>query len=292
MAIDYHALKAWPFPDIEHTYTERDTALYALSVGFGNDPLDRSALGYTYGQKLSVVPTMAAILGFPGQWMKNPESGIDWIRVVHGEQRIRLHRPLPSAGTVIGRSRIKAIIDKGRGKGAQVLIQRDVLDKQTGLLLASVEQLNFCRGDGGFTENGQPGDNALPSAPDMPRIPPYLVCDIKTRPESALLYRLNGDPNPLHADPDVASAAGFDRPILHGLATYGIAGHAILRTVCSYDSHRLKTLHARFSAPVMPGETIRTEIWTTPEGPGLVLFRARSVERDVIVLNNGVAELA
>jgi acyl dehydratase len=292
MAIDYHALKAWPFPDIEHTYTERDTALYALSVGFGNDPLDRSALGYTYGPTLLVAPTMAAVLGFPGQWMKNPETGIDWVRVVHGEQRVRLHRPLPSAGTVIGRSRIKAVIDKGRGKGAQVLIQREVLDKQTGLLLASVEQLNFCRGDGGFTENGQPSDDALPSAPDIPLIRPDVVCDIKSRPESALLYRLNGDPNPLHADPDVASAAGFDRPILHGLATYGIAGHAILRTMCSYDSQRLKMLHARFSAPVMPGETIRTEIWAAPEGPGLVLFRAWSVERGVIVLSNGVAELA
>jgi acyl dehydratase len=224
--------------------------------------------------------------------MKNPGSGIDWVRVVHGEQRIQLHRPLRLAGTVIGRSRIKAVIDKGRGKGAQVLIQRDVLDKQTGLLLASVEQLNFCRGDGGFTENGQPSDDALPSAPDMPQIPPDHVCDIKTRPESALLYRLNGDPNPLHADPDVASAAGFDRPILHGLATYGIAGHAILRTMCSYDPQRLKMLHARFSAPVMPGETIRTEIWTALKGPGLVLFRARSVERNVIVLNSGVAELA
>lgn len=292
MAIDYHALKAWPFQDIEHTYTERDTALYALSVGFGNDPLDQAALNYTYGATLAAAPTMAAVLGFPGQWMKDPESGIDWVKVVHGEQLIRLHRPLPSAGTVIGRSRIKAIVDKGRGKGAQVLIQRDVLDKQSGALLASVEQLNFCRGDGGFTENGQPGDAPLPAAPNVPHAPPELVCNIETRPESALLYRLNGDPNPLHADPEVARAAGFDRPILHGLATYGIAGHAILRTICGYDSQRLKMLHVRFCAPVVPGETIRVEIWTRPEDPTRVLFRARSLERDTIVLNNGVAELA
>lgn len=292
MAIDYHALKAWPFPDIEHTYTERETALYALSVGFGNDPLDRGALNYTYGPALAAAPTMAAVLGFPGQWMKNPQSGIDWVKVVHGEQLVRLHQPLPAAGTVVGRSRIKAIVDKGRGKGAQVLIQRDVLDKKSGALLASVEQLNFCRGDGGFTENGQPGDAALPAAPNVPQTQPDLVCDIGTRPESALLYRLNGDPNPLHVDPEVARAAGFDRPILHGLATYGITGHAILRAICSYDSQRLKMLHVRFSAPVMPGETIRTEIWTCPEDTSRVLFRALSVERDIIVLNNGIAELA
>jgi acyl dehydratase len=193
---------------------------------------------------------------------------------------------------VIGRSRIKAIVDKGRGKGAQVLIQRDVLDKQSGALLASVEQLNFCRGDGGFTENGQPGDAPLPVAPNVPQTPPELVCDIRTRPESALLYRLNGDHNPLHADPEVARVAGFDRPILHGLATYGIAGHAILRSMCGYDSRRLKMLHVRFSAPVVPGETIRTEMWTHPDDSTRVSFRARSLERDTVVLNNGIAELA
>jgi acyl dehydratase len=292
MAIDYHALKAWPFPDIEHTYTERETALYALSVGFGNDPLDCNALNYTYGPSISAAPTMAAVLGFPGQWMKNPESGIDWVKVVHGEQHIRLHRPLPAAGTVIGRSRIKAIVDKGRGKGAQVLIQRDVFDKASDALLASVEQLNFCRGDGGFTENGQPCDPPLPVAPNVPPTPPELVCDITTRPESALLYRLNGDPNPLHADPDVARAAGFERPILHGLATYGIAGHAILRSLCRYDAARLKMLHARFSAPVLPGETIRTEMWMHSEDATRVTFRARALERDTVVLNNGIAELS
>lgn len=224
--------------------------------------------------------------------MKHPDSGIDWVKVVHGEQRIRLHQPLPVSGTVIGRSRIKAIVDKGRGKGAQVLIERDVIDKSSGVLLASVEQLNFCRGDGGFTEDGQPGDPPLAAAPTLPQTQPEFVCDIQSRPESALLYRLNGDPNPLHADPEVARAAGFERPILHGLATYGIAGHAILRSMCGYDPRRLKMLYARFSAPVLPGETIRVEMWAHPEDRSAVLFRARSVERDIVVLNNGVAELA
>lgn len=290
MAIDYEKLKAWPFTDVEQTYTEHDVALYALSTGFGFAPLDRRALRFTYGPTVSVAPTMAAVLGFPGQWMRQPESGIDWVKVVHGEQRVRLYRPLPPSCTVVGRSRIKAIVDKGRGKGAQVLIEREVTDKATGELLASVEQLNFCRGDGGFTETGQTGDAPLPPAPTVPEGEPDLVCDLPTRPEAALLYRLNGDPNPLHVDPDVAGAAGFKQPILHGLATYGIAGHAILREVCDYDAGRLKMLFARFSAPVFPGETIRVEIWTSIK-QNIVHFRASSYERKIIVLNNGVAEI-
>ncbi|MGO4330362.1 MaoC/PaaZ C-terminal domain-containing protein [Cupriavidus sp. 2TAF22] len=291
MSIDYHSLKAWPFEDVEHHYSERDAMLYALSVGYGHDPLDRNALTFTYGPSLHAVPTMAAVLGFPGQWMKHPAAGIDWVKVVHGEQRIRLHRPLPKSGTIIGRSRIKAVIDKGAGRGAQVLIERDVVDKATGALLASVEQLNFCRGDGGFAERGQPSDVPLPPVESVPDSSPDIVCDLPTRADAALLYRLNGDSNPLHADPDVADAAGFPRPILHGLATYGIAGHAILRSVCGYDPLRLRMLFARFSAPVLPGETIRTEIWVRDRGSPTIAFRARVLERDVTVLSNGVAEV-
>ncbi|TDN62375.1 MaoC/PaaZ C-terminal domain-containing protein [Paraburkholderia sp. BL10I2N1] len=291
MAIDYHGLKAWRFDDVRQEYSERDAVLYALSVGFGVDPLDRRALSYTYGPSLSVAPTLAAVLGFPGQWMRNPESGIDWVKVVHGEQRVRLYAPLPPAGTIIGRTRVKAIVDKGRSKGAQVLMERDVIDATNGRLLAKVEQLNFCRGDGGFAENGPPGDPPLPPVPNVPEREPDIVCDLPTRPEAALLYRLNGDPNPLHVDPEVARAAGFERPILHGLATYGIAGHAILRDVCGYAPGRLKMLYARFSAPVFPGETIRTEIWTLDEPEGRVYFRSRAVERNVVVLMNGEAEI-
>jgi acyl dehydratase len=291
LAIDYHKLKTWTFGDVEQTYTERDAALYALSVGFGIDPADRHMLAYTYGPELTVAPTMAAVLGFPGQWMRHPESGIDWVKVVHGEQRVRLYRPLPCAGTIIGRTRVKAIIDKGRGKGALVLMERDIIDKGNGELLAKVEQLNFCRGDGGYAETGQPSDPALPVAAASPERAPDIRCDLPTRPDTALLYRLNGDPNPLHVDPGVAQAAGFERPILHGLATYGIAGHAILREVCAYDAQRLNMLYARFSAPVFPGETIRTEIWTPTVAGESVHFRSRSLERDVIVLNNGEARI-
>jgi acyl dehydratase len=122
----------------------------------------------------------------------------------------------------------------------------------------------------------------------IPERAPDAVCDLPTRPETALIYRLSGDPNPLHVDPAVAKAAGFPRPILHGLATFGIAGHAILKRLCDYDPARLSAIAGRFSAPVFPGETIRTEMWR--DGT-VVSFRARVLERDVIALNNGRAKI-
>ncbi len=146
-------------------------------------------------------------------------------------------------------------------------------------------QTTFCRGDGGF---GGPPREQLPVHP-IPERAPDLVCDLPTRPETALIYRLSADPNPLHAEPAVAKAAGFPRPILHGLATYGVAGHAILKSLCGYDPARLTSIAGRFSAPVFPGETIRTELWR--DGT-VVSFRARVVERDVVAINNGRAEIA
>jgi acyl dehydratase len=292
VSIDYNKLKRWPFGEVQHTYTERDAALYALSVGFGFDPLDGRALKFTYGPDVSVVPAMAAVLGFPGQWMRHPDSGVDWVKVVHGEQRVRLFRPLPSAATIVGRTRVKAIVDKGAGKGAQVLMERDVVDATSGELLAKVEQLNFCRGDGGFSAQGQPSDAPLPAAASVPDTQPDIAFDLPVPADAALLYRLNGDPNPLHADPAVARAAGFERPVLHGLATYGIACHAILRSICNYDAARLRMLYARFSAPAFPGETIRVEMWKPTQAGKPLQFRARSLERDTVVLNNGEAEIA
>jgi acyl dehydratase len=288
VAIDVQRLKAWPFGEIEHAYTERDSALYALCLGYGADPTDERALRYAYGPELQAAPSMASVLGFPGQWMREPESGIDWVQVVHGEQRTRLRRPLPAAATVRARTRVKSVVDKGAGKGALVLMSRDIRDAASGALLATVEQLNFCRGDGGFSASGQPGDEAPAPPPPMPQREADVVCDIETRPETALLYRLCGDMNPLHADPGVARAAGFARPILHGLATYGIAGHALLKTLCGHDATRLRTLEARFSSPVYPGETLRTEIW---RGDDHAVFRTKALKRNVVVLNHGRAEL-
>jgi acyl dehydratase len=185
---------------------------------------------------------------------------------------------------VVGKTRVTEIIDKGPGKGALVYSERVVTDQATGERIATATQTTFCRGDGGF--GGPPRE--APPVHTLPERAPDHVCDLATRPETALIYRLSGDPNPLHVDPAVAQAAGFPRPILHGLATFGVAGHAILKTLGGYDPARLTAIAGRFSSPVFPGETIRTEMW---RDGSVVSFRARMVERDVIALNNGRAEV-
>jgi acyl dehydratase len=285
MAIDYRRLMGWPFPEIEHDYRAKDTILYALGIGLGADPMDHDQLRFVYEEGLKALPTMAVVLAYPGFWAKDPETGIDWRQVLHGEQGLVIHKPLPSSGTVVGRTVIDEIVDKGVGKGALLYSHRDVRDRKTGELLASLTSTTFCRGDGGF------GGPAGPTRPvhSLPDRAPDLVCDLPTLPQAALIYRLSGDYNPLHADPAVAKTGGFPRPILHGLCTFGVAGHALLRMLCGYDPARLRRMEVRFSAPVFPGETVRTEIWR--EGDGRAGFRCRVVERDVIAINNGLAEM-
>jgi acyl dehydratase len=180
--------------------------------------------------------------------------------------------------------RVKAIVDKGRDKGALLYQERSIFDKASGALLATLDHVTFCRGDGGIGKS----DPAPPPPPVVPDGTPDAVCDLPTLPQAALIYRLCADRNPLHAEPAVAKAAGFPRPILHGLCTYGVAGHAVLKTFCGYEPARLTALSVRFSAPVFPGETIRTEMWRKND---TVLFRARVVERNVVVLNNCVATI-
>lgn len=285
MPIDYERLLNRPFPELQQTYTEKDSILYALGVGIGGDPTDERQLPFVYEQDQQALPTMGVVLAYPGFWLKEADTGVDWVKVLHGEQGIELHRPLRPSGTVTGQTRVTAIIDKGPGKGALLYSERKVYDKKDGTLLCTLSSTSFCRGDGGF---GGPTAPVKPPHP-IPDGAPELVCDLPTFPQSALIYRLSGDRNPLHADPKVARAAGFPKPILHGLATFGVAAHAVLRTVCDYRPERLRSLAVRFSAPVYPGETIRTELWR--EG-AIVSFRSRVVERDVVVLNNGRAELA
>ena len=285
MAIDYQKLKNWHFPDLEHRYEAKDTILYALGVGCGADPMDRTELPFVYEDGLKALPTMAVVLGYPGFWLKDPATGVDWRKILHGEQGLVIHKALPASGTVIGRTRVTEIVDKGPGKGALLYSDRDVLDKATGDLLATLTSTTFLRGEGGF--GGPSGPSPAPHA--LPERAPDIAVDLKTLPQAALIYRLSGDDNPLHADPDVAAAAGFERPILHGLCSYAVAGRAVLKACCGNDPTRLKRFDLRFSAPVMPGETIRTEIW---RDGSTVSFRARVVERDVVVLNNGRAEVA
>jgi hypothetical protein len=210
MPIDYATLKSWPIPDVEHRYAARDTMLYALGLGCGSDPTDRNELQFVFEDGLKALPTMAVVLGAPGFWMRNEKTGVDWRKILHGEQGLILHRPLPVAGTVIGRTRIKDIVDKGRERGALMFTERGILDKESGAAIATLTSTTVMRGDGGF---------GGPSGPTpAPHPLPERAPDIPTLPQAALIYRLSGDMNPLHADPKVAAAAGFSRPILHGCA--------------------------------------------------------------------------
>jgi acyl dehydratase len=282
--IDYEKLLTLKIPEVEHVYGPKDCILYALGIGFGTDPTDTDQLAFVYEKNLKVVPTMAVVIGYPGFWVKDLDTGIDWVKVLAGEHAVRLHRPLLSSAATVSRTRVVDIIDKGEGKGAILYSERTIADKASGEKIATVTQTTFCRADGGF--GGPPRKQPPPHR--LPERAPDLVCELPTRPEMALIYRLSGDPNPLHVDPEIAKAAGFPRPILHGLGTFGVAAHAILKSICGYDPSSLKAMAARFSAPVFPGETIRTELWR--DGT-IVSFRACVIERDVVALNNGCAEV-
>ena len=222
---------------------------------------------------------MAAVLGQSGFWLADPRTGVDAVRLVHGEQSLVFHRPLPVEGEVIGRTRVTGLADKGAGRGALLFTEKQVLDVASGELLAVAKATVVLRGDGGF--GGNAGPVAVPHT--MPQTAPEIVVELATRPEQALYYRLNGDDNPLHADPEVARRAGFPRPILHGLCTFGVVTHALLRGLGGYEVAGLRELALRFSAPVFPGETIRTEMWRDGS------FRARVTERDVVVVDHGFA---
>lgn len=284
MPIHYEKLLNWKIPEAEQRLTRRDTILYALGVGLGSDPCDADQLKFVYEDGLRALPTMAIVLGYPGPWHAHPDTGITRSHVVHGEQGFRIHRPLPVEGTVIGLTRVTGVFDKGKDKGALVMTECAVRDKARGEVICTLTSTSFCRADGGF--GGPAGPVKPPHA--LPEAPPRFMCDLPTLPQAALIYRLSGDYNPLHVDPAYARKAGFEMPILHGRCTFGIAGHAILKTLCGYDPSRLVAMEGRFSAPVYPGETIRTEMW---RDGNVVSFRSTVPARGVTVLNNGRAEI-
>ena len=285
MAIDYEKLLNYPIPEVRQRLRWQDTALYSFSVGLGQDPMDERQLDFLYEPRLKAMPSMPVVLGAPGFWSRNPDTGIDWKQILHGEQGLILHRPLPVEGEVIGRSRVTGLVDRGAGKGALMYSEREVVDAATGEALATLTSTSFLRGDGGF---GGPSGPVKRPHPEPERAPD-MALDLATRPEQALVYRLNSDLNPLHIDPAVARDAGFPRPILHGLCTFGTVCHALLRSLCDYDTARFGGMDLRFSSPVFPGETIRTEIWREEGGAA---FRARVVERDKVVISNGLFRFA
>ena len=267
----------------EFSYSERETMLYALGIGFMRDPLNLKELPSVYENGLKAVPTMATVIS-SGQSLIGL-SGVNFLMVLHGEQRIRLHKPLPVAADIVSDDRVIGAYDKGKEKGALIVTERVIREKATGEKLCTLSATTFARGDGGF---GGPKEGA-PEPHPIPDRMPDVVHEADTRPDQAFLYALSGDRNPLHRDPAVAKMAGFPRPILHGLCTYGTACRSVISTVCNYDPAKIIGFDVRFSAPVFPGETIVTEMWV--DGP-IVSFRSRVKERDVVCLNNGKCTLA
>jgi acyl dehydratase len=272
-----------PFQDIEQTITARDVILYALGIGAGANPQDERELRFVYEENLRALPTMAAVLCSPGfSWYQDPRNGIDWKRMLHGEQSIEIYSSLPTSGVIVGRTRVTEVIDRGEGKGALMTVERTLTERTSGGRLAKTTAVMFLRGNGGF--GGPSGPITAPHA--MPERRPDLSITTATLPQAALIYRLSGDLNPLHVDPKVATAGGFTKPILHGLCTFGVVGRALIEGACDFDPTRLRRMRARFTSPTYPGETIRTDIWADGE---TVSFRATVPGRDVVVLNNGCA---
>jgi acyl dehydratase len=271
------------------SYGDKDVMLYALGIGLGADPLDRQELAFVYERDLKVVPTAATVLAAAlrgGATVTPPglrASQLDYLRVVHGEQKVELHRPLPSSGTFTAAGRVIGAYDKGKDKGA-VIINETVWTNAAGETVATLTGSTFARGDGGF---GGPAEGA-PQPHVVPTRAPDISIDIATRPDQALLYRLNGDRNPLHSDPDVAHRAGFERPILHGLCTYGITCRAVLATVTDWDPEPIQSHEARFSAPVFPGDVITIDLWRDGKA---VSFEARVKARGATVIKNGLTTL-
>lgn len=275
----YDDLLAFEFPLFEQDYTERDTILYALGVGAGSDGSDERR--FVYEKNLVTLPSMAVTLAYPGFWYRDLKPGLDFVRTVHASERIELDRPLPAAASVAARPKIVAIHDKGEGRGSLIVSRREVFDRNSGERIATVQQTAFCRGDGGLGGPVVP----LPPAHPIPERKPDLTLDLPILPQAAMIYRLSGDYNPLHVDPDFARGAGFDRPILHGLSTYGHLCRAILKAR-GLDSF-MRVIDCRFTAPVFPGEMLTAQLWLDGN---VVSFRAVAGERKVI--DNGVAEFA
>lgn len=275
------------FEPVAQHYGWRDSALYALGLGMGSDPLDEDELLYVFeGRQQHAVPSQCMTMGWPEFWQADPATGIDWVNILHGEESFDLHRPLPLKAAIRATHRISAVTDKGVGRGALVYFDTEIVDADSGDALASLRATHFLRGDGGCGSHGTPPP-VVPALRESAA--PTASITYRTIPQAALLYRLvSHDYMPIHADPVVARQAGFERPISHGLNTMGLACRAILKRFSPRRPERLRSMFVRFAQPAYPGETIRVELFD--EGDKL-RFRALAVERNVIVLDRGECRL-
>lgn len=258
-------------------YADRDVMLYALGVGASVDEL-----GFTFEKELKVLPTFAVVPAFPALAGMVGVLQVNPVMLLHGEQGIELRKPIPASGKLTTTPTIRAIYDKG--SGALIVVDAETVDEKGEVLFTNTFGA-FVRGEGGF--GGDRGPSGARNVP--PERDPDAVVEMTTLPQQALIYRLSGDRNPLHADPDFAKMAGFDRPILHGLCTFGHVGRAILQKFCDGQPERFKDFEARFSGVVFPGDTIITEMWK--ENGGKIIVRAKTQE-DTVVLGNAAATVA
>jgi acyl dehydratase len=275
--IDYSSVLDLKEEGKRFSWSERDTMLYALAVGMGSDPLDRNELPFVYEKNLKALPTLAAVVAW-GAGITAERLGLDRRQTLHGEEAVTLHRPIPCTGEVIAASRVAAVYDKGE-RGAVIERETCLTDAVSHEPIATITRTAFAKADGGFGGPPQP-----PSLSGPPARAPDVVLAFPTRRDQALLYRLCGDRNPLHADPDVARAAGFETPLLHGLCTYGICCRAVIQAFCEYEPSRLKSHAVRFSAPVFPGDVLTVKLWKDSEN---VSFEAEVAARHAMVIRNG-----
>ncbi len=265
---------------VSFAWERDDVLLYAIAVGAGGaDPTAELSLTTenTAGVRTQVLPTYANIVT---RGARVPLGDFDPAMLVHAEQWFRVHRPLPVSGRARVTAQVTDVLDKG--SGALVRTESEAVDAETGVKLTTTAQTVFIRGEGGF--GGARGESSASPVPD--RAPDHEIT-YRTRPEQALLYRLTGDRNPLHSDPAFAARGGFDRPILHGMCTYGFTARALLATVCGGDATRFSAMDARFTRPVLPGDELTVRIWD--EGP-TAFFRTTSGEH--VVLDRGRLDLS
>jgi acyl dehydratase len=281
MPLNYERIMAYRAAEIPVAYEPRDCIIYALGIGLGMDPMDPGQLRFVYEKALTAFPSMAVVLGWHGP-LRDPAFGLEQRMMVAAGLKLVLHEPLPTEAKLTARLHVREVIDRGAGSAAIIETTRDLLAPD-GRVVATVDSSTLARKHGGF--GGKVTEIAPPH--QVPATAPHQVIDLPTPPNLALIYRLAGDMNPLHADPGHARAVGFERPILHGASTFGIGTHAVVRHI-GYRAERLAAIEARFVRPVFPGDTLRTEIWQ--EGDR-ISFQCGVHGRDGLVLTNGRAVL-
>ena len=262
-----------------YVWADRDYLVYALALGLGSDPTRESTLPFVYERHLKVVPTFPTVLA----WIAEPtfaSLGADPDFALHSGQMIELHRVLDAPATVSVTGRVIAVHDKGRERGAVIVMRQEVVRASDAERIASLTTTCFARDMGGCGSVGEPAAaaHAVPVRPPDQKIA-YVV-----RPDAALLYRLTGDRNPLHADPRAAKASGFARPILHGLCSFGMTCRAVLECIAEWQPGRIARHEARFSAPVYPGDNLHVALWRDGEE---VSFEASVPERGVTAVSCG-----